>query len=83
MEELARKVDTRNVGRNMIDQFSICQCRTGARAKMKGSIVNGRNEPTTEKYTGSSSAIHEMARAEEGKGLEDKESERQSNPSSN
>lgn len=56
MSETSRKIDSRDVGRDVIDELAIGDGDSGFTGESKRTFVDGRDERRTSEYTGASRA---------------------------
>ena len=73
VEEARAEIYPGYICRDMIDELSVCKCRSCTRGKLQRARVDGSNQPSTQQYSCRHAAIKKLICAEGADELKDKE----------
>ena len=80
MKELCSEVDTRNIGGDVVDKFSIGVDMSSATREREGLVVDRSDQPRTQQDTSTSSAVEKVVQCKRGQNLKKEEAERETDP---
>ena len=77
MKELGGVVDTRNIGGDVVDQFSIGVDMSSASRERESLVVDCRDQPRTQQDTSTHGAVEIVVQSKRGQNLKEEEAERE------